>query len=270
MTAHPLTPAQVAAFLAQDRQSQVKNVAGKVIFQETSRDPGKVTWFSSKGDNPVSPFSDVGGGTKFLVHHEIGDDTIQAATVDFNIIENATDIHEGYMIWKGALLDEAKLEIVPTLTTVNVNTGTDFNLYGGYMVTPASPGTGTLDINGKTTNASLTDADVSLVEMPMSKENGTRSPAYWNADWNTTTKVFENIAPAYGGDGIYNMFSVEVPLNRFVNNIVLIDSGFMMLQTADANSIGHGLRVKLSGITNGDDHEWWLSCILTFHREKTV
>ena len=65
------------------------------------------------------------------------------------------------------------------------------------------------------------------------------------------------------------MFSVEVVLNRFVNTIILIDSGFLMLQTADANEIGHNMRLKLSGEAIGDDHEWWLVCILTFHREKT-
>ena len=94
--------------------------------------------------------------------------------------------------------------------------------------------------------------------------------AYWNADWNSTTKEFENITAAPNGDGRYNMFAVEVSLNRFVNRIPLLHYGFQMLQSADTAELGQGMRLKATAHTWGEDHAWKVACALTMHRQKST
>jgi hypothetical protein len=106
-----------------------------------------------------------------------------------------------------------------------------------------------------------------LVENPINFF-GVRDPAFWNADYNTTTHAFENLTPAPLGNGTYNMFNTEIVLNRFVNHMLLLKDGFMMLQSAESNEMGCNMRVKLTIDTNDEDHNWRAACLLTLHRAK--
>jgi len=239
----------------------IKDSSGIPVVHATVRVPGLVTYFTGSGDDSSSSHL-VGGGESFWIHHEIGDPEPHVKYIDFNFIENPTDIYEGIIEYINTTPgDSACLEIVPQVTNYSASSNTFFNLYGGYLVVPAA-GDGVIAIN---------PADMNLIEMPLSKDTGKRGAAYWNADYNTGTHSFENITAAPYGDGVYNMFGVEVPLNRFVYEVVFIRSeGERVLKSHDANSLGHGMRFKILLHTQGTDHDWHFGATITMYRDNTI
>jgi len=241
-----------------------KDSSGKPRVHQTSRKLGLLTYWTGSGDNPAV-VTDVGGGSELQINHEIGHDIEQSVYVDFNCVANETHLHEGYVVWKDAYFDEVSLSVVPRIVTTEAGTDTNYNLYGGYLVIPAA-GDGTLDMT-----SDITQPNGGLVYIPTPGDaNATPSPAFWNADFNTSTGLFENITAAPSGDGNFNMFSVEVSLQRFINRIPLLGNGFERLQSADSDEIGQGMRLKLTTTTVGTDHQWNLACIATMHRSKTA
>lgn len=231
----------------------------RIIVHSTPRKIGTFTCFTGAGDDQAD-YSKVGGssGAVLELHHEVGDSTSQSIYIDFNTIANETHAHAGHMMWKDALNDLVTLETVPKLTTVEASTSTNYNLYGGYLVVPAA-GDGTINVT-----------DMVLVEVPIN-EFGNRSGAgYWDADYNSTTKLFENVAPNLTGTGQFNMFTVEIALDRFINRMPLLGSGFMALDTYDASQMGHNMRLRITLETRGTDHEWWWCGGLKPYRRKTV
>lgn len=259
MPPHQMSLVQMIKLLYQDCMGKIKDLSNKQIIHETSKPFGLITTFTSQGDN-ISVLTDVGNGTKLQVFHEIGDDATKTKYIDFNIKENRTDIHEGYIIWSEANFDQISLEIVPTVTNYSSGSNTNFNLYGGYLIIPAA-GDGTIQVE---------TADIRLIEMPLTESTKVRPSSFWNADYNATTHTFENISPAPAGNGVYNMYGLEVVMFKLVNKMLLSDNGFLMLQTADSKQMGHGMRLKLTSYTNNGDHEWKAACVLTLHREKSA
>ena len=230
----------------------------KIIVQQTSRPLDTAIYFTSQSDDTTDPTS-VGGGDQLMnISHHIGDPLEQSLYIDFNIKENKTFLHEGYVMWKDASFDSVSMEVVPMVTKNAAGTSTNYNLYGGYLIIPAA-GDGTLAVQ---------DNDRVFVENPVNMD-GTRDPGFWNADYSTETHTFSNITPAPAGNGIYNMFAVEVPLSRFVNRVLLLNNGFIMLQSAESSEMGQGMRVKLTLQTYNTDHAWSAACILTMHRART-
>jgi len=232
----------------------------KIHVHQTSRLPGTTTFFTCASDLQTDP-TVVGGevpeNQKLKGHHEIGQDIVQHAYLDLNSITNDTYLHEGYLQWKDALNDEITVSFVPKLSSVSAGAGTLYNMYQGYMVVPAA-GDGTIVVD-----------DMVLVEMPLN-EFGNRGAAFWNADFNTTTKLFENVTAAPTGNGVYNMFTVEVNFILFANKVPLLGSGFMNLQTSDSSRLGHNIRIKVTAYTLGSDHDWWWNAFATLHRIFTV
>ena len=232
----------------------------KIPVHQTSRVPGTTTNFSCASDDQSHP-SMVGGNVpesqKLKGVHKIGDPMTMVKYQDLNTIDNYTGIHEGYLQWLGALNDEITVSFVPKVSTVSPGTNTNYALYQGYMIIPAA-GDGDINVD-----------EMVLVEMP-ENEFGNRGLAFWNANYNSTTHVFENITPAFYGDGKFNMFTVEFDMIRFANKVPLLGSGFMNLQTSDTSALGHNIRIKVQADTIGDDHEWWWNVFPTLHRIKTT
>jgi hypothetical protein len=242
-----------------------KDRSGKPRVQQTSRKLGTGTYWTGQGDDP-SDVTSKGGGTRLNVYHKIGDTSPLNIYADFNIIENETWIHEGYVTWKNCEFDTISFEMVPVVTQIEASTNTYYNLYGGYLIVPAA-GDGTIDIV-----SDITDPFGGLVQV-VPNDLGEIAPGYWNADWNSSTKLFENITAAPSANGDFNMFSIEITFARFVNRIPLLGDGFMMMQSSDSDQIAHGMRFKLIAETYDDkgidDHDWQAACILTLHRENT-
>jgi hypothetical protein len=243
--------------------SAYANRHNKIETHESSRIPGTYTYYTGCGDDPTN-IMDVGNGTPFILHHRIGDPTIQSLYLDFNIIENESWIHEGYMIWSEAQFDTITFEIIPRVTPVVPASNTYYNLYGGYLVVPAA-GDGTFQVT-----SDITSSSGGLVYIPYDYDGNRTAPCFWNATWNATTKVFENISAAPLGNGNYNMFAAEVVLSRFVNKIPVLGNGFEMMQSADADQLGQGMRLKATLHTTSPDHYWNVGCILTMHRARTA
>lgn len=254
---------------------EVRDKLGKLRVQETSRPISRMsdavlkTCFVGIGDDP-SDITDVGGGTKFIYEHNIGDPLTDSVYIEFNVIENETWIHEGYINWDSCIFDDASMNVVTNVTTVEAGENTYFNLYNGYLVVPAS-GDGAYNVPAMVggIGGSMGPHD-GLVYIP-DDEIGRSATAYWNADWNSETKKFENIMPAPNGDGRYNMFTTEITLQSIVNKVHLLKNGFQMFQSADTEMIGQGMRFKL--ITNtyedGNDHDWKITFLMTLYRAKT-
>jgi hypothetical protein len=234
-----------------------KSKDNKIYVQETSRPLGTQIYFTSEGDD-TSDVTMTGGGEEISLIHNIGDDITQHKIVDFNVKENTSYIHEGYIVWENTNFDKVSLSIIPTVTASSAGTGTYFNAYGPIIV-PAA-GDGTLVVQPE---------DIRLIQMPIGIDFSDKKPGFWNADYDSATHTFSNITAAPSGNGDYNMFNVEAPLNRFVNKIMLLKDGFMMMQAAESSELGHGMRLKLSTYTTGTDHDWKASCIITMHRMKT-
>jgi hypothetical protein len=218
---------------------------------------------ASVPDATTITFSNTGSDVteKDATGHVIG--RVHRIYLDFNIAENRTWLHEGYIIWKDADFDTVTLEIMPIVTSVVTGqTGKNYNLYGGYLIIPAA-GDGTIDVT-----SDITAPRGGLVYAPPD-DQGNAPTAYWDAEWDATNKVYKNITAAPSGNGHYNMFAAEVTLSRFVNRIPLLGSGFQMLQSADTAELGQGMRIRASAQMWGTDHTWRIACALTMHRAKT-
>jgi hypothetical protein len=162
-------------------------------------------------------------------------------------------------------MDILDLQLVPRVTATT--SGTSYNIYGGYLIVPAYPGTGSIDLA-----SDITKHDGGLVYMPLN-DLGIRAPSFWNAEWDTTHKVFTNISAAPAGDGEYNMFSTEIVLAQFVRKMHLVSNGFIALNSSDTDQLGQGMRLKLVADTNTDtteDHDWCVAVLMCLHRQKSV
>jgi len=244
--------------------ASVTDISGKMRVHQTSRKLGlRVNW-SGVGDSTES-VTKIGGGTPFLVQHNIGGDLIEKVYIDYNMVANETWLHEGYITWKDCQMDTITLEMVPRVTITQPGVNTNYNLYGGYIIIPAA-GNGTIDVVGD-----ITHPNNGLVMMP-DGDLREKPTAFWNADYNTSTKLYENITPATYGNGRYNMFSIEIVFARFLNAMPLLGSGFISLNSSDTDEMGHGMRLKMSASTNPSsaDHNWAVACLMCLHRQKSV
>lgn len=254
---------------------ELRDASGKLRVQQTSRPIGTKIHFTSHGDHP-DYVSDVGGGEQMRFDHHIGDPLEQIVYLDFNFIENKSFIHEGYLTWTGAKFDTISLEIVPIVTNIAPGSNTP------YFVNPAMPyiilpsmlvgGAGNYNIT-----SDLSHPRGGLVYMPQAGDvQFGRPPAYWNAEYNLSTHLFENISPAPGGDGRFNLFTVEFAMSVFANEIMLMGENSMRLKTSDTEELGQGMRVKVIARTHVDveggepDHDWGAGGVLTMHRTRSV
>ena len=96
--------------------------------------------------------------------------------------------------------------------------------------------------------------------------------AFWDADYNTSTHLYENIRPNYTGQGRYNIFSYEVIFAEFIRQIPLLSDGFIALNSSDTDQLGQGMRLKMIADTNKSkqDHDWSVACIMCLHRDHSV
>lgn len=246
--------------------NEYRDKSGKLRVHQTSRISGTMICWTGEGDLP-SDQSSVGGGESLSFSYTIGQVDPMVRYVDFNVIENQTWLHEGYISWLSAKLDWVDLQLVSRVTQTVTSSGTNFNLYGGYLIIPAYPGTGTIQVT-----SDITTISGGLVYMPLN-DQGVRGLSFWNATWDTTTQRYKNITPAPTGNGEYNMFDQEVILAHFVRKMHLLGNGFIALNSSDTDQLGSGMRLKLTADTNketSEDHDWSFACLLCLHRQKSA
>lgn len=247
-----------------DLLDEYRDRSGKLRVHQTSRKLGTMIVWTGEGDDPSDPTS-IGGGESFSFHYIAGQADPLIKYIDFNIVENETWIHEGYVTWKDAQLDTLDLKLVPRVTATT--SGTSYNIYNNYLIVPAASGTGTIDLV-----SDITQHDGGLVYMPLN-DLGVRAPSFWNAEWDTTNKVFTNISAAPLGNGEYNMFATEIKFAQFVRKMSLLSNGFIALNSSDTDQLGHGMRLKMVADTNTEscaDHDWCVAVLMCLHRKKSV
>lgn len=230
----------------------------KNIMHQTSKPVGSLTMFTSSGDDIYNKLN-VGDGELMIIEHNLSDPMIQTKYIDFNIKENKTWLHEGYINWKNADFDLISMSLVPRLTEYTEGFNTNYELLENGLIIPAN-GDGNINIDLN---------NIQLVEATIQESTRKRYTAFWDASYNYETHEFYNIVPNFNGTGVYNIFGNEIIISKFVNKIMFVDSGFMMLQTSDAAEIGEGTRFKFEINTMGEDHYWKASLILTLHRVRT-
>lgn len=244
------------------KDEEDRDTSNRLRIHETSRPIGTKTYFTSVGDDDSAP-EKVGNGSMIQHDHIIGAAANESKYIDYNMADNETWVHEGYLFWNNCKLDKISLEIVPRVTATSSGANTNYNLYGGYLITPAA-GDGTLSLDND-----MTSETHGLIYMP-DDDDGNQPVAYWNADWNSTTKLYENITAAPLGDGRYNMFSVEIIFDRFISKVCMTNSGSIKMTSADTARVGAGMRFKLLTYTFGADHDWDFTGTLNLYRAKTV
>ena len=229
---------------------------GRLWTNASARPLGTIITFTSDGDDPEDPTS-VGGGESLVVDHHISDPTTQTVYFDLNVKENRTFLHEGYVAWKDAVTDTLTLCIVPTVTVNTPGTNTNYNIAYGVII-PAA-GNGTVVVQSQ---------DIRLVEMPDGLDYADPKPAFWNADYDSQTHTFSNMTPAPYGNGRYNMFPSEVHLGTFAQRLRLLGSGNIPFRTNDTFEIGHNMRILMTCVTKGTDHDWSVCGVISLFRQK--
>jgi hypothetical protein len=227
----------------------------------TARPVNTHTIFVSEGDD-LSDYRNIGGGSSIELVHNIGESTTHNLYIDFNVIDNPTYIHEGYISFEGCTRDRLSFHFVPRLTSFVASQNTNFNLYGGYLIVPTA-GNGNIQIT-ETPNLVCVGTD----------SNGNNNPGFWDADFNYQTGVFDNLRPNIYGQGAYNIFGSEIIAYRMLQRLILKDSttkgGEKHLTTDEQGQILHGYRMKCIFEVTGTDHDCFISAILSVFRKHAT
>lgn len=242
-----------------------KDRSGKLRIQNTPRQLGLKTYWTGAGDDISNPHN-VGNGNQIDFKHSIGDPSIQVVYMDLNCEDgyNESWVFEGYLHWLNALNDRFTWEMVSAVTPIKTGqTGTNYSLYGGYLIVPAA-GNGDILIN-----SDITTSSGGLVYVPLN-DLGEKSFGYWDATWNTSTQRYENIRPTPDGSGWYNMFATEKVFARFMNRLSLLGSNSIRIGAWDIDQLGQGVRFKATWETCGEDHDWMSCGWATMFRKRTV
>ena len=219
------------------------------------------TVFVGEGDD-MSNYKFIGGGSQIELTHKIGDPLVHTLYIDFNIVDNPTYIHEGYITFSGCKTERLSFHFVPRLTSFVPAQNTTFTLVNGFLIVPA-PGNG----------------NIQLTEMPNlvcvgTDSNNMPNPGFWDADFNFNTGAFDNLRPNPYGQGAYNIFGNEIIVYRMLQRIPLKGDtngdGKETLTTSEQGQMLHGFRLKCIFEVIGDDHDCEVSSILVLYREKAT
>lgn len=248
---------------------------GRQIVKPNLRPIGTSGLYTGRGENPDSPTS-IGNGTATVRFDHVSGDNVPNFSKDiyFHVEGNRTWLCDGSLRYKNAIFDEFTFEIRPYVTTVLTGlTGTNFNLYKGYMLIPAA-GNGTVDLDP---TKKLYPCSV----VPKT-DTGKCPAAYWNLDYDSATNTYSNLTPASNpnsvgdpGNGKYNIFTADVCLKRYIHKWGLLGDGSEVFYTSDPSEFGSYLRAvfKFTTIGHADptqfvDHSWQILCNWTMFREK--
>jgi hypothetical protein len=254
-----LTGASAVNYLNQNKieLTGAKHFDGRASVYPTSRPLGTVTTFTSYGDNDTL----IGKGEEAKYYHKIGESTLVTKYLDFHSINNQTWIHDAIVSYKDCLFDEVFVSVVTKAQEYDNSSNTNFYYDTNTKLIFPSAGNG---------NVSLANKVLTPVQF-VKNQSGQKPMCFWDCTYNNTTKLFENLIPKPNGDGNFNLFGIEVPLQSFVR-WDLAGTGIIKLGTSDVDRIGHNMRLRFDFETSGDtdDHDWWISILIHLFRERTL
>lgn len=233
------------------------SIEGKVNTYSSPRPQGTSTYYCGVDDD-ANDLTAIGSGLDLYFKHNIGEPLSQNFIRNFNVIQNKTYIHDAVINWSNANGGKLTGQIVSDVSATVAGTNTLYQIYGDIIL--PSAGTGNVDV----TAPKLVQSPVDLI--------GNRPPSFWDADWNSQTKTFDNIRANSLGLGEYNMFHTETVLKQFINKIHMMGDGRLRFNSKDIERIYHGMKFKFILETDGSvaDHSWQVDMMLFLYREKTL
>lgn len=123
-----------------EEEVNIVDRSDKPRVHQTSRALGTTTCLTGAGDDPTDP-TDTGNGQIMRIDHKCTDPDESVVYIDFNIEENETWIHEGYITWGGCQFDEVTLWVVPNIVTYMLSGITSVSFTGDGLNDCVSSGT---------------------------------------------------------------------------------------------------------------------------------
>lgn len=252
-----------------------RDIWNKLMQHDTPRPPDCDTYFTGAGDDPNNTLT-YGSGDILFFRHTVGDGTdSHIKYLDLNIAHNKSYLFSAWITGQNAMGDTLTAEIVPRVTNiVTGQTGTQFSLYNGYLIVPSASilgegeNAGTIDIEKDNDGNYILEPFQCLI----SQKTGKKTPGWWNMTYDHDTHRWTNLTPVLDGTGDYNLFAIEIPLDRFVNKFILLGNTTIYLYSYDTAQLPLGTRIRINVERNleVDDHDFMVAINLYMHRERTT
>jgi len=244
--------------------------SGRPRMHQTSRPANTITCWMGVGDNIIDHPYSIGNGVPCIINHRIGEQDTPLY-IDYMTVNNETFVHEGCVSYQNCQFDKIFCQVVPQLVSFTPASNTNFRAYNGIIIPAAGNGDVQLDQN------TIVKPNGGLVQVKYDETGIKTSAGFWDATWNNTTKLFENITARPDGSGNYNLFYYEMIFSTFVIDY-FIGSGNEMYECSDVDKLWHGMRLKITAQTCGldwqyegiEDHEWKMVFRYTLHRQRLV
>ena len=244
----------------------------KLFVHQSSRPLGTDTFYTGEDDfgQILSFFYTQGKFTS--VHQNSAIETDEedpekdkscSAYYEFNTFNNDTYLHEAIVQWEKCRTEFITCQIVPKVTPTIPGSYTNWYMYPNGVIVP-SEAHGNIELAGQ----------VCPIEMTPDQDTGIRTPGYWDIEYNEDSTDFDYTTLAFNpdGEGVYNLFGMEVPLASFVRRIPLLGStsSWNILPSSDTAKIGKGMRIKMKidASVHTPDHDFIICISFIMHRQK--
>lgn len=235
--------------------TQTSEVADKKLWTHNSAKPeveGKHFFSQWVGFGDDMTTGAIGGGNQCIVQNTVG---VPTKSIDIHLYNIGTDIylHEGYAMWAGCSIgDTFSATVMSSPTQLQTAANLDYELDTNNRVMAAASGAGT-GTHGFAATPILVPCYAAVQE------------GYWNYD------EVAGLTYAPAADGKYDIFSVEVAVNRFIESIPLLgtSSTYTQFDSDDVSKLppGYFLRIETN---NASNTTWDLAFMMTVFRQKTV
>lgn len=242
----------------------ISNIWNIPYTQPYTKPTDTYDYFTGRCDDRTTKTT-YGTGNKMYVNHMANSGiTKHELYFDVNCEENKTYIHNGWVLYNNCLGESITFEIIPEVNPIITGlTGTNYKLYDGYMIIPAS-GDGDIDLADPN--------NLKPLECLVSQVTKQKYPGYWDADWDSVNQKWINLQPNANGTGNFNLIAdigADIVLDRFANAITLVGSGKYFTNTFSTAQLGVGFRIKIT-IETDDTHDFQIAVNLFLARRHTL
>ena len=239
-----------------DAMMAKSEIGNKVWVHESAKPelPGKHFYTQWAGAGDVPPTDTIGNGQSLDASTVIGQPT---TTVDVYFDYDFGDIwiHEAYAMWELASFgDEFNVDVMAGANIMQTSVNLDYIIESDLVkIAPGGAGTGT---HGFSASPILSPA--------CNKTTYGVCDGFWNYD---TTN---GLTPS-AGIGKYNISTVDVTVNRFINRAPVMGNNYhpMRYVSSDTAQMIPGYFLRLT-LVNNSNTVWHLSTMMNVYRERTI